>query len=201
MNPIGVGRDEAAEAARRELAKLEYQEESWLDHTVRRFRQYVEDLLAGEGETLLDSTLALVALLLVLVGLVALIRWRIGKTVRARRRAEEGLYGERALTSAEHRAEAERLAAEGRWPEAIGERLRAMARALEERAILTPSPSRTAGEFATEAGRELPGLAEELTGAARIFDDVVYGGRAGTAEAYGRLADLDGRLARTRSAV
>ena len=44
-----------------------------------------------------------------------------------------------------------------------------------------PRPGRTADEAAAEAGRALPDRDAELRAAARLFDDVWYGGRAATA--------------------
>ena len=109
-----------------------------------------------------------------------------------------GLFAGRERTAAEHRAAAERLAAAGDWAEAIRERLRAIARDLEERAILDPLPGRTAAELAAAAARELPGLADGLAAAARLFDDVTYGGLPGSPEGYTRLVRLDEQVTATR---
>src|SRR5690606_30430874 len=77
-------------------------------------------------------------------------------------------------------------------------RLRAVARDLEERAILDPMPGRTAAELAADAGRELPGLADELAAGARLFEDVTYGEMPGSAEGYARLVRLDEQVAAAR---
>ncbi len=69
--------------------------------------------------------------------------------------------------------------------------MRALVRALEDRAVLDPRPGRTADEAATEAGRSLPAHASRLRAAARVFDDVTYGGRTADAAAYQRLCALD----------
>ncbi|WP_449066361.1 DUF4129 domain-containing protein, partial [Planomonospora algeriensis] len=63
--------------------------------------------------------------------------------------------------------------------------LRAVARDLEERAVVEELPGRTADELAAEAGRALPGFAGELAEAARLFDDVTYGDLPGTPRATG----------------
>src|SRR5262249_39468221 len=95
---------------------------------------------------------------------------------------------------AEHRATAEQYAAEGNWSAAIRHRLRAVARQLEESAVLDPVPGRTASELAHDAGRAIPNLATELTRAAEAFNDVTYGERPGTEAGYRMVADLDDRL-------
>jgi hypothetical protein len=80
------------------------------------------------------------------------------------------------------------LVAAGQWAEAIRERLRAIARDLEERVILDPRPGRTADELAREAGAVLP---VDLGPGVQVFDEVWYGDRPGTAEGYQLLKDLD----------
>jgi hypothetical protein len=105
------------------------------------------------------------------------------------------------MTAQQHRDLAERFAADGDYSGAIGEYLRAIATELEERAVLAPSPGRTAGELAAEAGRLLPGQADELTAAARLFDEVCYGGRAGTLDGAERLRALDGAIRTARATM
>ncbi|MBO7941425.1 DUF4129 domain-containing protein, partial [Streptomyces sp. S9] len=97
-----------------------------------------------------------------------------------------------------HRAAAEAHAAQGHWNQAVQERMRAIVRALEERALLDVRPGRTADEAAAEAGRALPAHTDRLRGAARDFDDVTYGGRTATEEAYHRIAALDHDLDLTK---
>ncbi len=81
------------------------------------------------------------------------------------------------------------------WAEAIRERLRAIARELEQRGVLDPRPGRTAAELSREAGAQLPALAEDLRNAASIFDRVWYGGRTATAADEELLRRLDSRVA------
>jgi hypothetical protein len=79
--------------------------------------------------------------------------------------------------------------------------MRAIVRALEERALLDVRPGRTADEAASDAGRALPAHTDRLRAAARDFDDVTYGGRAGTEPSYHRIAELDRDLERTKPAL
>ncbi len=111
------------------------------------------------------------------------------------------LFDDRPRSAAEHRAAAEAHAAQGHWNQAVQERMRAVVRALEERALLDPRPGRTADEAAAEAGRALPTHTDRLHAAARDFDDVTYGGRSATQDTYRRITALDGDLERTRPAL
>jgi hypothetical protein len=196
-----IGRDEARRKAVEELVKPEYQQESLVGRLFRTVQDFLDSLVDRAPGGVPGGVFALVVLLLVVAALVALIAWQARKATRSRRAAADGLFGPRERTAAEHRAEAERLAGESRWAEAIRERLRAIARDLEYRAIVAPQPGRTADELAEATGRELPRFAAELAAAARLFDDVTYGEAPGTAEGYQSMAQLDEGLRTTRPAV
>ncbi|CAO0832539.1 hypothetical protein SMICM17S_08661 [Streptomyces microflavus] len=107
---------------------------------------------------------------------------------------ERRLLVERGRSAAQHRAAADAHAAALRWTEAVQERMRAIVRSLEERALLDPRPGRTADEAAAEAGRALPDHATRLRSAARDFDDVTYGGRTAGQPTYLALRALDTEL-------
>ena len=111
------------------------------------------------------------------------------------------LFDDRPRSAAEHRAAAEAQAAQGHWNQAVRERMRAVVRSLEERALLDVRPGRTADEAASEAGAVLPAHADRLHTAARDFDDVTYGGRSAAEGTYRRLATLDTDLERTKPAL
>ncbi|MBN6052650.1 DUF4129 domain-containing protein [Nonomuraea sp. RK-328] len=195
-----IGRDEAARRAADELARPEYAHESLLDLLYRHFTQFLRELMeavAGGGSA--GGFVAAVLITLILLGLVGLGTWRLRRAARDNA-PSAGVFGTRVMTAAEHREAAERAAAEGRHTEAVQERLRAIARDLEERALVDGQPGRTADELAAEAGRALPDFAGDLAAAARSFDDVTYGGVAGTPAAYAAMRDLDERLRQARPA-
>ena len=202
--PLPVGRDEAHELAQHELRKQIYHrdEPSFLDRVLRRINDWLSSVLdhaPGDHSGGSGGWAALIVLLIILVLIGAAIWWRAG-SVR-RNAAERGsLLDDMPSTADDHRAAAERHAAAGEWPEAIRERLRAIARDLEERVIVEPRPGRTADELASEAGAALPDHAEDLAAAVRVFDDVWYGGRAGDADGYRLLTELDQRLRTARPA-
>jgi hypothetical protein len=194
-----IGREEAARRAADELLKPGYEKEALLDQAYRRFRQFVGDLMdAATGSGTTGGIISAIVIVLIISGVIALVVWQLRKTSSRNAAAADGLFGERTMTAAEHRQAAERLAAEGDWTEAIQERLRAIARDLEERALVDGMPGRTADELAAEAGQALPGFADELTAAARSFDDVTYGAVPGTREAYDAMSGLDERLRQAR---
>ncbi|MFJ2032381.1 DUF4129 domain-containing protein [Streptosporangium sp. NPDC087985] len=200
-SPIDIDRGRARREAAQELLRSEYAKESLIDRAIRAVDQFLGDLLDQQSIGIVGSVTAWAVLAVIVaaaVVAVVMIARRVSRNGTAHR---EGIFGDRRRTAAEHREAAERLAGEGRWAEAVRERLRAVARDLEDRAIVDSMPGRTADELAAEAGRALPEFAAELTAAARVFDDVTYGEVPGTAEAYGVLRDLDGRLRTARPAL
>lgn len=72
---------------------------------------------------------------------------------------------------------ADRLAAEGRFAEAVRERLRGMVRELIERGVLEHRPGWTVTELAAVAANRRPQVAGPLNAAGQIFSDIWYGGR------------------------
>jgi hypothetical protein len=72
---------------------------------------------------------------------------------------------------------ADRLAAEGRFAEAIRERLRESVTALTRYGVITPAPAWTAHEVAVQASANRPAVSAPLTGATGIFSEVWYGHR------------------------
>jgi hypothetical protein len=190
---VEIDRDAAHDAAQRELSKPIYPKASLTD----RLEDWLAELLyklTVEASSVPGGWFTLTVVLL-LVAVAAVIAVRIAmRTIRTNRGRESALFGGGELTSAEHRASAEQLAAQGNWSAAIRHRLRAVARHLEETGVLNPVPGRTATELARDAGTAIPALASELRGAAEAFNDVTYGERPGTEAGYRLIADLDDHL-------
>jgi hypothetical protein len=198
-------RESARDAARRELSRPEYAEAQppLLLRLVGRVLRWFGDLI-GDTDRVTRSAgwvELLVALLFVLVVVVVLVR--LGPLGAGRRAGTTLFDGDRALTAAQHRAQAEAFAAQGRFAEAVRERLRAAVRELEVRGVLDPRPGRTAGEVARDAGAAAPALADDLRRAAQVFDEVWYGGREAGPHSYATLVEVDDRVrtARTPAAV
>ncbi|WP_438364012.1 DUF4129 domain-containing protein [Streptomyces viridosporus] len=195
--PVTLPRDPAREAARRELSKRMYHENdpSWFQRALNAFWEWVGDLFATASTATPGGTLGLIVVIAAVVAVLGALWWRLG-TPRRQPASTPALFDDRPRSAAEHRAAAEAHAAQGHWNQAVRERMRAIVRSLEERALLDIRPGRTADEAAAEAGRVLPAHADPLHAAARSFDDVTYGGRAATERSYRHLADLDRALER-----
>jgi hypothetical protein len=199
MPAIDIDSDTAREAAQRELDKPIYPKGSISE----RVQEWLHELLyriLEQGSSLPGGWFtASVLITLLIVAIVVAIRIA-RRTIRTRHDSDYQLFDAGQLSAAQHRAIAERLAAEGNWTAAIRHRLRAVARALEENGTLDPAPGRTANELARDAAEHLPQLGSELSGAANAFNDVTYGESPGTPAAYRMIADLDDHL-RFRSAA
>lgn len=197
--PLTTPRDPAREAARRELSKRMYHENdpSLFQRALDAFWEWLGKLLNAASTATPGGTLGLIVVILAVIAVLAALWWRLG-TPRRQPTSSATLFDDRPRSAAEHRAAAEAHAAQGHWNQAVQERMRALVRALEERALLDVRPGRTADEAAAEAGRALPAHTDRLRTAARDFDDVTYGGRSATEESYHRIAELDRDLERTK---
>lgn len=201
--PVTVPRDPAREAARRELSRRMYHENDpgLFQRALNAFWDWLDRLLGAAASATPGGTAGLVAVVLFVVAVLAALWWRLGTPSRRPASSAAVLFDERPRSAAEHRATSEAHAAQGHWNQAVQERMRAIVRSLEERALLDVRPGRTADEAAAEAGRVLPAHTGRLRTAAREFDDVTYGGRRAGEQAYDRLAALDHDLERTRPAL
>lgn len=193
--PVDLDRDDAREAAIRELSDPSYVKDDLnpLERAMKWLLEKAGELFMGGGG--LDGLTSILVIVLVVVVIVIVARLGIGRVGRSRRsRGGGSVFGETAMSAAEHRAAAERAAAAGNFAEAVRERFRATVRELEQRGVLDARAGRTVDEVAYEAGQALPPLAQDLRGAAVRFDDVWYGGRIATPEAYQQMVTVDDRV-------
>ena len=197
--PVDLGRDQAAQLAREELAKQVYRDAGpgLVERLVRWLLEQAGRLLDGAAGVSPGGYSGLVVVLLLVAAAVVAVRLKVGPLGRRAAR-EEALFVGRTRTAAQHRAAADAHAAAGAWAEAVRERLRAVVRSLEERAVLDERAGRTADEAAAEAGRALPSCAAGLRAAAVLFDEIWYGGRPAGPESYAALRDLDAQVQATR---
>jgi len=192
--PVDIGRDEAAEAARRELADPIYgaAEPGLIQRALDWLAKRLTELLNAASGAVPGGLLGLVVLALLLIPLVvAVVIGRLWMGWPGVGRTRQPVFGKPRRSAAEHRAAAEAAAARGAYGEAVRDRMRALVADLEQRGVLDERPGRTADEAAAEAGAQLPACAAGLTAAARIFDDVVYGGRPATPQSYAVLVETD----------
>ncbi|MGX5210234.1 DUF4129 domain-containing protein [Streptomyces violaceus] len=197
--PLTTPRDPAREAARRELSKRMYHENdpSLFQRALDAFWEWLGKLFNAASSATPGGTLGLVVIILAVVAVLGALWWRLG-TPRRQPTSSAALFDDRPRSASDHRAAAEAHAAQGHWNQAVQERMRALVRALEERALLDVRPGRTADEAAAEAGRALPAHTDRLRATSRDFDDVTYGGRSATEQSYHRIAELDRDLERTK---
>lgn len=189
-NPA-IGRLRGQELARRELARSIYRP-SLLARIWHDITHWLGSLPSPSAGT--PSWWALLLTAVALAGVVATVVYWLGPTRVNKRAGDPAFMGTAARTASEHRDIADQLAGAGNYGGAIIERIRAIVVDLETRDVLLRRPGRTAMELVTEAGAAFPAEADELFDAAHKFDDVRYGGRAGTDRAYRRVRELDVRL-------
>ncbi|TDB71386.1 DUF4129 domain-containing protein [Micromonospora sp. KC723] len=91
---------------------------------------------------------------------------------------------------------ADRLAAEGRFAEAVRERLRGMVRRLVAAGVVAQRPGLTVTEVTEEASRNLPPVDPPLRAAAALFSTLWYAHRPASAEHDRRMRELADELDR-----
>ncbi|HEY9242494.1 MAG TPA: DUF4129 domain-containing protein [Streptosporangiaceae bacterium] len=185
-----VGRRPAQQLARSELSKAIYHPHESLTQRLLDVIGRLLNHLYAAGKSFPGGWWSVVALAALAALAVTLVLARLGPLAP----------GGQPLSAADHRQRAARLASTGDYAEAILEAVRGIARQLEERSVLSPRLGRTADEIAAEAGLALPAEAAALHEAARLFDDICYGERPGTAAGYALVRDLDTRLQSARPA-
>ena len=129
-------------------------------------------------------------------------RWKRWRRRRKTKRAEP--VPEPALTAAAPEPEvplpagavslADRLAAEGRYAEAIRQRLRDTIRDLTAAGIVAPQPGWTAAELAAVASARQPAVAWPLSSATELFSEVWYGNRPARQIQDDRMRELTGQV-------
>ncbi len=190
-----VSRPAGQRLARAELSKSIYHRHQSVPQRIMSMLSWLLGHLYQAGHSFPGGWWAVVALTAVLVLAVTAVLVQAGPLARSRGGNREPGWGAPLMSAAGHRQRAGELAAAGDYSGAILESVRAIGRELEERGVLDPRLGRTAAETAGESARALPGEAAALLDSARLFDDVCYGGRAGTADGYAAVRDLDARIA------
>ena len=189
-----VSRPHGQDLARSELSKAIYHPHEPLTQRLLDVVNRLLNDLYTAGRSFPGGWWSVVALAALTALAVTLVLTRLGPLARAHREPGQRAPGGHPLSAADHRRRAAQLASAGDYAAAILEAVRGIARQLEERGVLRPRLGRTADEIAAEAGRALPAEAAALHDAARLFDDICYGERPGTAAGYALVQALDTRL-------
>jgi hypothetical protein len=169
---------DARHAVLEQLRKAQYHRDdpSVVDRAWNWVAHRLSSLFSGSpgGNTML-------VLLVLLAAVVIFAVVRAGPPTRSARRAGRGAEDPlRPVAATDHRRLAERYAADAQWADALREWLRAAVQTIEARDVLVPRPGRTGAAVAREAGALLPSAAGDLAAATAAFDEVWFGGRAGT---------------------
>ncbi len=197
--PIDLGADPARELAQRELARDAYraQEPGLLSRAAQWLLDRIGELLGAAGD-LAPGGPAGVLVILAAIVVVAIVARRYFGRVTRRTAAASPLFDAAPRTSDDHRAAADAAEADGRFDDAVRERMRALVRGVEERDLVEARPGRTAGEAARAAATAVPSAADAVADAARRFDETVYGGRAADASAASRVRAADDAVREAR---
>lgn len=187
-----TGRGTGQELARHELARSIYQ-----PSLVQRIMNWISDFMSSAAQAVPGGPVMLALLAAGVIALVVVVVV-IARPSRSRGHRLPAPIADKPRTAREHRQDAERHAAAGDFSLAIIERVRAVAAELEEREVVGPRPGRTADELAAEAGRRLPAQAASLRSVARMFDEVRYGDRPGTADGYAAVCRIDSQISSAR---
>lgn len=186
----------------------------WTEHVADLFDRLQRDF----NLNLPWETIAWGVLLLLLAGLVVLIVRQARKNGWGSDKRRSRAVGEAALTDADLAEEpddepeaapdhlpdlntavlaglADQYAAQGRYAEAVRERLRAIVRSLIEAGVIVHSPGWTVTELAAAAGTAYPPIGPALTEASRIFSDIWYGQRPATVGHDARMREVAGQVA------
>lgn len=163
-----------------------------------RFERWLQNLLASaDGLPVAPAVIAVVVIVIIVAVLILL---KVGPLRAGRAPAPEHqpVFGGTQRSAADHRRAARELAEQGQWAEATQEAFRGLVRGLIERDLLDDRPGLTADEAARSAATRFPGLAGSLQRVATRFDAISFGGRAGDAEGFGVVTELDARLQNER---
>ena len=204
--PVDPDAPEAKRWLLTELAKPEYQQAkpSPLDDTVNHVLDWLNDLINSLGSARLPGVGSVLPIVLVvLVAALLVVAFLVFGVPRLNRRGTlpGELFGDDdRRDAATLRRDAHRAAAAGDYAIAIAELFRALARRLDERAIVAGYPGSTATDFARRAALAFPGAEQQLAAAATAFDAVRYLGRPGDEEQWTRMQAVEAELRDARPA-
>jgi HAMP domain-containing protein len=198
--PVDLTREQARQLAEVELADPAYRaaQPGLVQRAIAWVIEQVQRVIDRVAEAAPGGWLGILGLVTLIVVAVLFLRWRLGPVARS---ATVRFEVDPGTSAARYRARAAQRAANGDWSGAVTERMRALVRQSQERGLIDGQPGWTADEVAAAVASAVPGAAGHLDRAARTFDDVRYGGRPATAEAYATIAAADDLVERARPAA
>jgi len=209
--PVDPDAPTAQQWLARELSGAPYQQAKPgpIEDLVNRLVDWLSNLVlprpSGGPSALPDLSALVPAIFVVIVLVVLVVAFLVFGLPRLNRRsrARAGeLFDDDDRDADTLRRDARRSAAAGDYATAVVELFRALARRLDERAVVSSFPGTTAHGFASRAGAAFPAAAERLAVCAADFDAVRYLAEPGTAEQWARIEALEAELhdARARHA-
>ena len=144
---------------------------------VERARRWLADRFARFLGRLTLGGVGSWALVLLLLGVIALLAVRFARGVTPDPGHRLTISASAGLSAAEWRATAEAHERAGEWRLALRSRYRALVADLAGRGLVEEVPGRTAGEYRVEIGDHLPGAAPDFGGATELFERAWYGNR------------------------
>ena len=192
-DPPPITRDGAARSARHELSKGIYHQggEPLPVRVIHAIGRFIDHLLNSAAKHTPGGGLGALILIAVIAAVVGVVIWRVGLPVRNNALPTALFADVPGASAADHRFRSLRAADERDWRTATIERMRAVARELEERGILDARAGRTATELALDASARLPAAAVSLSVAAQTFNAVAYGSAVATADDLARVIAAD----------
>ncbi|KRF35192.1 DUF4129 domain-containing protein [Nocardioides sp. Soil805] len=192
--PLVPTPDEGRSLLRRELLRPAYREDDLLGRLVEAVRRAIGRTIdaASSAPPLTTFFAMLVGLLLVLALLWLATRTRATRAVRGHTQVA---VPDGSLSADQWRARADAAYSSGDHGTALVDGFRALAVRQVERGLLDDAPGATAHELGLALRVLHPGREPEVDEGARLFDLVLYGDRAATAEQARSVLALDDALA------
>ncbi|WP_281886437.1 DUF4129 domain-containing protein [Paenibacillus sp. YYML68] len=162
----------------------------WLERMWRRLLDLFPDVPMPDEAPLVLTYVLVGVVALMLLGVIV---WLVRSVVIARRQSRKGVFrstGELDRSAAVHRQEAERLAAEGDYEEAVRRLFLALLLLLHERRWVQAEKWKTNDEYMEELGERQPRAAAPFRCAASLYEQVYYGGVEADASHYEAMVSL-----------
>lgn len=193
MRPTG---GEARRWLLAELSKPRYEKRNLLDRVTEWIARAFSQAVASDGRV---SWVKLLIALAIFAALAAGVVWLIARTRRTRRGSgEEQPIIDRTITAADHRANAQRAFAVGKYAEVVISTFRAVATAGVESGVVEDRPASTAHEVTTQLGAAFPDARAETEHIGALFDEAAYGERSITHAEAERALEWERRLGAKR---
>jgi len=161
---------------------------------LERIQNDVVDWLARVLTGVVGAGIGAWVVVALVVAVVAFVAWRLAGGMTRDPGREIVLSAGRIRPATEWRAEAEAHERAGEWRLAVRARYRALVADLAGRGVLEEVPGRTAGEYRSELGANLPGAAPQFAGATELFEGAWYGKRPTAAADAAHFRDLADRV-------